>query len=151
MSPGVGTPLFRAVCGSPPPRIARKSANVVGIVCVQSNAMRTYVGLIAVFASACTGDIGSDPGGGGGGGGPPPPPPATDVRLTIQDGFVPQAGVRVLFQNADFSTFMEVTTDATGVADIDFPSGNLTVIRTFPVAAPPATPRPAAVYTYIGV
>ena len=114
--------------------------------------MRTYLGWIALLASACTGDIGTDPGDGSGSGGPPPPPPATDVRVTVQDGFVPQAGVRVLFQNADGSTIQEIATDATGVADLDMmPSGNVTVIRTFPVAAPPATPRPAAIYTYVGV
>jgi hypothetical protein len=112
--------------------------------------MRIHVGMIALLASACTGDIGSDPGDGSGSN-PPPPPPATDVRVTVQDGFMPQAGVRVLYQNADGSTFQELTTDATGTVDIDFPSGNITVIRTFPIAAPPATPRPAAVYTYVGV
>jgi len=113
--------------------------------------MRTYLGWIALLASACTGEIGSDPGDGSGSGGPPPPPPATDVRVTVQDGFVPQAGVRVLFQAADGSTIQEIATDATGVADLDMPVSNVTVIRTFPVLPPPATVRPAAIYTYVGV
>ena len=113
--------------------------------------MRTYLGWIALLASACTGDIGTDPGGGSGSGGPPPPPPATDVRVTVQDGFMPQPGVRVLFQNADGTTIQEIATDATGVADLDMPVSNVTVIRTFPVLPAPATPRPAAIYTYVGV
>jgi hypothetical protein len=113
--------------------------------------MRTHLGMIALLASACTGEIGSDPGDGSGSNPPPPPPPATDVRVTVQDGFVPQPSVRVIFQNADGSTFAEAATDASGVADIDMPSGNVTVIRTFPPEPPPATLRPATVYTYVGV
>src|SRR5690242_16783798 len=111
--------------------------------------MRTSSTFLAlILASACTGSISGMGGGGGGGSGMPPP---VDVRITVQDAMVPQAGVRVLFQDADGSTITEAMTDANGQASTDMPDGgNLTVIRTFP-ATPPNPPPPDQVVTYVGV
>lgn len=111
--------------------------------------MRTSTLLALLLASACTGSISGMGGGGGGGSGTPPPPVA--VQITVQDAMVPQANVRVLFQNDDGSTITEAMTDANGVASADMPDGgNLTVIRTFPVT-PPDPPKPDEVVTYVGV
>lgn len=104
--------------------------------------------LVWIFAAGCTGSIGSN----GGDDDQPPPPPVVDVQITVQDGATPQVGVRVLFQNADGSTISDVATDAAGHATADMPSGgNLTVIRTYPAAVPPATPRLPEAFTYVGV
>lgn len=103
--------------------------------------------LLLLLGSACTGSI-SGMNGAPGSGMPPPP---EDVQITVQDAFVPQANVRVLFQNADGTTISEATTDASGHASADMPDGgNLTVIRTYPVM-PPDPPREDQVYTYVGV
>ena len=70
-----------------------------------------------------------------------PPPPNNRVAVTVADGATPQANVRVLFQAADGSVVTAMT-DATGVAFTDMPAGgNVTVIRTYPVAVPPAANR----------
>ena len=99
-----------------------------------------------LFATACTGSIGSD-----GSGDNPPPPPTTKVAVTVQDGATPQANIEVLFQAAD-GTVTTMTTDATGTAIADMPAGgNVTVIRTYPVATPPATQMYPEVLTYVGV
>jgi len=100
-----------------------------------------------LLASACTGSIDSD----GGGDTPPPPPPTTKVAVSVQDGATPQANVQVLFQAADGSV-VTGTTDASGAASADMPSGgNVTVIRTYPVATPPAVQKYPEVLTYVGV
>jgi hypothetical protein len=102
-----------------------------------------------LFATACTGSIDSD--GGGGGGGPVPPVPTSKVAVTVQDGATPQANVQVLFQASDGSV-VTTTTDATGTATADMPSGgNVTVIRTYPVATTPTEQKYPEVLTYVGV
>ncbi len=107
-----------------------------------------HIGLTALLLTACTGTIGST----GGGGDDNPPPPPTTVQITVQDGTAPQAGVRVLFQPSD-GPQIEIATDATGIAKTEMPlGGNITVIRTYPQSLPPPqTPKPAEVYTYVGV
>lgn len=111
--------------------------------------MRTstlVVGLASLLA-ACTGTVGDS-----GDDQPPPPPPATDVQIVVRDGNAPQANVRVIFQNSDDSILAEAVTGADGLAMAEMPSGgNLTVIRTYPVATPPAVTRNPEVYTYVGV
>jgi hypothetical protein len=99
-----------------------------------------------LFATACTGSIDSD-----GGGGTSPPVPTTKVAVTVQDGATPQANIQVMFQAAD-GTVTALTTDATGTAIADMPDGgNVTVIRTYPVATAPATQMYPEVLTYVGV
>ncbi len=111
--------------------------------------MRTstlVVGLVSLL-SACTGTVGDS-----GDDQPPPPPPATDVHIVVRDGNAPQANVRVVFQNSDDSILAEATTGADGLAMAEMPNGgNLTVIRTYPVATPPAVTRNPEIYTYVGV
>lgn len=101
-----------------------------------------------LLASACTGSLSS---GGGGSGDDTAPPPTSMVMMTVADGATPQANVRVLFQAADGSV-VTVMTDATGTASADMPAGgNVTVIRTYPAAVPPAVQRYPEVMTYVGV
>ena len=108
--------------------------------------MRFQIGLVAVLASACTGSIDT------GGDNPPPPPPVTDVQIVVQDAASPQANVRVLFQNADGSLIAEVATDTAGRAVSEMPNGgNLTVIRTFPMAVDPNLQRYPEIYSYVGI
>src|SRR5689334_13522399 len=107
----------------------------------------TFGALAATMVTACIGTIGGtgddmpvDP---------PPPPPSPTVHVTVQDGSMPQAGVRVLFQHADGSLAQAAMTDAMGAAQYDMPDGgNLTIIRTYPAATPP---RPTEVLTYVGI
>lgn len=108
-----------------------------------------HLGLALLLASACTGSISN--GSGGGGDDTPPPPPNNKVAVTVADGATPQANVRVMFQAADGSV-VAATTDATGIASADMPAGgNVTVIRTYPVAVPPAVQKYPEVLTYVGV
>jgi len=108
-----------------------------------------HLGLALLLASACTGSISS--GSGGGGGDDTPPPPNNKVAVTVADGATPQANVRVMFQAAD-GTVVTAMTDATGTAFTDMPAGgNVTVIRTYPVAVPPAVQKYPEVLTYVGV
>ena len=105
-----------------------------------------HLALGLVLASACTGSIGST-----GGDGPPPAPPTNKVAVTVQDGATPQANIRVVFQAADGSV-VSAMTDATGTASADMPTGgNVTVIRTYPVAVAPAVQKYPEVLTYVGV
>jgi hypothetical protein len=108
----------------------------------------TIVAFLASLLVACTGTLGE----GGGDDEPPPPPPATDVQIIVRDGTAPQANVRVLFQNTDDSILAEAVTGADGIAIAEMPDGgNLTVIRTYPPAVPPAESRSPEIYTYLGV
>ncbi len=98
---------------------------------------------------ACTGSIE-----GGGDDGPGPGPVARDeVKVIVKDAMSPQAGVRVIFQNADDSVIAEVMTDANGAASAEMTAGNVSVIRTYaPVTPPPPEGnRVPEVYTYVGV
>lgn len=109
--------------------------------------MRTTA-LVLFFASACTGSITSGPGGGD----DQPPPSSSKVQITVRDNATAQANVRVLFQTSDGTTITEAATDASGVASADMPAGgNLTVIRTYPVATDPAQQKYPEVFTYLGV
>ncbi len=98
-----------------------------------------------LLASGCTGSITSE------GSTPPPTPPATDVQVTVRDGYAAQAGVHVIFQNADASLISDATTDGNGLASATMTAGNVTVIRIYPPAVPPAQSRPAEIFTYVGV
>jgi len=103
-------------------------------------------GLVSLL-TACTGTLGDS-----GDDQPPPPPPATDVHIVVRDGNAPQANVRVLFQNTDDTILAEAVTGADGLAMAEMPNGgNLTVIRTYPIATPPAVQRNPEIYTYVGV
>lgn len=96
------------------------------------------------LVSACTGAIDSEGGA--------MPPDSKHVQIVVRDGALPQANVEVIFQNADDTVVADTMTDANGQATAEMPSGgNLTVIRTYPVPAPPKDPTPAEVYTYVGV
>ena len=79
------------------------------------------------------------------------PAPSNDVQITIRDGYTPQANVRVIFQDANDAVLADTLTDAMGVAKFEMASGNVTVIRTYPPATPPAVRKPPEVYTYVGV
>lgn len=97
----------------------------------------------------CTGSIDSgEPGGDDG-----PDVPTNEVRVVVKDALAPQAGVRVIFQNADDSVIAEVMTDASGAASAQMSAGNVSVIRTYtPVTPPPPEGnRVPEVYTYVGV
>src|SRR5215467_6793313 len=110
--------------------------------------MRRVALTLGLVVSACTGSIGSTGGDDDGNPPPPPPPPppSTSVQIVVQDGAMPAAGVRVVFQNADGSQTTS-TTDATGMAKADMPAGgNLSVIR--PGVQPPQLDT---VFTYVGV
>lgn len=105
----------------------------------------TFVGLLA----ACTGSVGDD------GTDPmhPNDPPKTEVRVAVKDANTPQAGVRVIFQNADDSVVLDTATDAAGTASAELTAGNVTVIRTYPTVlpVPPEGQRLPEVITYVGV
>ncbi len=102
------------------------------------------VGLI-LAASACTGSID------GGASGDDMPPPTNDVQITVRDGYTPQAGVRVIFQDVSDAVLADTLTDAMGFAKFEMATGNVTVIRTYPPATPPAERKLPEVYTYVGV
>jgi hypothetical protein len=75
-----------------------------------------------------------------------------DVQIVVRDGALPQAGVQVIFQNADDTVVADLMTDAEGRAGVELPGGgNLTVIRTYPLPPDPAEPLPAEAFTYVGV
>jgi hypothetical protein len=99
--------------------------------------------------AACTGSIDTGEGGGDDG----PDVPTTEVRVVVTDALAGQAGVRVIFQNADDSVIEDVMTDASGVATAEMTAGNVSVIRTYvPVLPPPPEGnRVPEVYTYVGV
>jgi hypothetical protein len=83
---------------------------------------------------------------------PPPPPPVTDVKIVVRDATTPQAGVRVIFANADDSIVSDTMTGADGSADAELPNGgNLTVIRTYPPDPMGGPLVPSEVYSYVGV
>jgi len=104
--------------------------------------MISVLGAVSLV-SACTGMI--DAGNGS-------TTDAVDVQIVVRDGALPQAGVQVIFQNADDTVVADLLTDAEGRAGVELPGGgNLTVIRTYPVPPEPAEPLPAEVYTYVGV
>ena len=106
-----------------------------------------HLRLALVLASACTGSIST----GGGDDGTAPPPPTNQVTVAVQDGATPQPNVSVVFESTDGSV-VTATTDATGTASADLPAGgNVTVIRTYPIAVPPAVQKYPEVFTYIGV
>ncbi len=99
---------------------------------------------LLLAASACTGtiDVGT---------GDDTQPPSHDVQLRIRDGYTPQGNVRVIFQDDADAVLADTVTDALGVAKLEMTAGNVTVIRTYPPAVPPAEPRPPEVTTYVGV
>ncbi|MDX2093448.1 MAG: hypothetical protein SFX73_36730 [Kofleriaceae bacterium] len=116
--------------------------------------MRFHQGLVGTFMSllaACTGTVGDD--GGGDDTTNPEEPPPSQVRVAVNDANAPQAGVRVIFQNADDSVVLDTTTDAAGFATAEMQAGNVTVIRTYPVVipVPPEGQRAPDVITYVGV
>ncbi|GEM_PF-6303591 len=98
---------------------------------------------------ACTGSIETGQGGGDDG----PDVPTDEVRVVVKDALAPQAGVRVIFQNADDSVIEEVMTDATGTASAQMTAGNVSVIRTYVAVTPPPPEgnRVPEVVTYVGV
>lgn len=75
-------------------------------------------------------------------------PPPTDIAVTVQDGTVPQSGVRVVFADADDAVLMDTMTDATGSVKLAMPAGNVSVYRTY--TATPTTQRAPEVYTFVG-
>lgn len=103
------------------------------------------VGLL-LAASACTGTID-----GSGGGDDTTQPPSNDVQIRVRDGYTPQANVRVIFQDGADAVLADTLTDAMGVAKLEMATGNVTVIRSYPPATPPAENRPPEVTTYVGV
>jgi len=112
-----------------------------------------YLALAVALAStsACIGAIetGGDSGGGGGGGTSGTDP--ASVAVVVQDGATPQPDVRVLFTSPDGST-VTVTTDATGTASASMPDGgDVTIIRTFPVAPTIDQQQFPEILTYVGV
>lgn len=99
--------------------------------------------------SACTGVVTNT--GGDDDNQPPPPPPVTDVKIVVHDAVTPQAGIRVIFANADDTIVSDTMTGADGSATAELPNGgNLTVIRTYP-ADPQGGLTPSEVYSYVGV
>ncbi|MEO7096125.1 MAG: hypothetical protein ABI175_22880 [Polyangiales bacterium] len=107
--------------------------------------MRTILAGLLLASAACTGSIDDS------GDMDPNLPPVTDVKLVVKDGFTPQAGVRVIFQNPDDTLISDIVTDANGVAEIPMTAGNVTVIRTYPIPTNGTDRRPDDVYTYVGV
>lgn len=109
--------------------------------------MRTTLSttLFTLLVTACTGSI-------DGGGGGDDQPPTDEVSVFVRDGNVPQPNVTVIFQTASDVLVSEVQTDATGHARASLPEGGtVSVVRLFPLPPPGETPRPAEVYTYVGV
>jgi hypothetical protein len=102
--------------------------------------MRFIIGL-ALLTAACTESITGDDDG------TPPPPAGGPVQITVRDGNVPQAGIDVLFQDADDTVVLETTTNAMGMATATMTTGNVTIARTFPAALQ----RNPEIYTYVGV
>ena len=112
--------------------------------------MRTPLILGFGLLAACTGIVGNN--GGDDDNMPPPPPPTTDVRIVVHDGVTAQPGVQVIFANADDSVVADTMTGADGSATAQLPNGgNLTVIRTYAPLKPGDPPRPAEVFSYVGV
>src|SRR5438445_432576 len=110
--------------------------------------MKRFAVLVAVFTSACVGEIGgtdSSPTND-----PPhdPPPPPTEVRVAVHDSTGPIAGLAVVFLNPDDSEVADIVTDAQGVATAKLPmGGSVSVIRDDTTGTDPA----GAAYTYVGV
>lgn len=101
----------------------------------------------AAAADASAADASAATDGAAGDGGVAP----ADVQVLVRDGFAPIANVRVVFEDTD-GTRTEVTTDATGAAAASMPDGgDVTVIRTYPAAASPATQQDPEIYDYLGV
>lgn len=88
-----------------------------------------------------------------GGGDDGPDVPTNEVRVVVKDALAPQAGIRVIFQNADDTVISDTMTDATGAASAQMTAGNVSVIRTYPqvLPVPPEGNRVPEVYTYVGV
>jgi hypothetical protein len=104
--------------------------------------------LVAVLSvTACTGSITMDDDD------DPIDPPTPTVAVIVRDGQRPVADVNVIFQASDHSVIADLRTGADGRATADLPAGgNVTVIRTYPLpTTPDEPPRPARVYTYVGV
>lgn len=113
--------------------------------------MQRFAILPLLFASGCLGAV---PGGESEPTDPPDPPPepVTDVRITVRDGSNVQAGVKVVFQDANDNVIADIVTDAAGAATAKLPEGGtVNVIRTY---GPNAKGEPGPidhVYTYVGV
>ena len=112
--------------------------------------LRGFSTILFGLLTACTGAIETGDGGGGDDG---PDVPTNEVRVVIKDALAGQAGVRVIFQNADDSVIADVMTDASGAASAQMTAGNVSVIRTYaPILPPPPEGnRVPEVYTYVGV
>jgi hypothetical protein len=112
--------------------------------------LRGFSTIVFGLLAACTGSIETGEGGGGDDG---PDVPTNEVRVVVKDALAPQAGVRVIFQNADDSVISEAMTDASGAASAQMTTGNVSIIRTYPqvLPAPPEGNRVPEVYTYVGV
>lgn len=110
--------------------------------------MRITLGVAFGLLAACTGSIETGMGDDDG-----PGPGGNEVRVVIKDALSPQAGVRVIFQNADDSVIAEAVTDANGAASYEMTTGNVSVIRTYAAISPPPPEgnRVPEVYTYVGV
>ncbi|MFN0253664.1 MAG: hypothetical protein ACKV2T_42745 [Kofleriaceae bacterium] len=111
--------------------------------------LRGFSTIVIGLLVACTGSIET----GTGGGDDEPDVPTNEVRVVVKDALAPQAGVRVIFQNADDSVIAEVMTDASGVASAQMTTGNVSIIRTYTpvIPPPPEGNRVPEVYTYVGV
>jgi hypothetical protein len=107
--------------------------------------MKTAI-FLSLLTTACVGtitDVGPTP--------EPEAPSGAVVTMKVRDGAVPQAGVKVLFQNPDDSFIAEVPTDAEGNAIAEMPSGGqVTVIRTYTPDSTGMDPLDH-LYTYVGV
>src|SRR5687767_14747469 len=105
--------------------------------------MRNLLGLFVLLApTACSGALDNS--------GPDVPP--VHVQVVVSDGEVPQSGVRVFFQDANDVLVEETVTGLDGRAVAELPDGgNVSVIRTYPMAMIPEESKRAEVYTYIGV
>lgn len=107
--------------------------------------MRTILAGLLFSSAACTGSIDDT------GDVDPNLPPSTDVKVVVKDRYTPQAGVRVIFQGADGTLLSDIATDANGAAEIAMASGNVTVIRTYPIPTNGTERKVPDVYTYVGV